>query len=679
MRAPAWGLGLAVLSVAAAARAATFDARGVLEPDADAVVTESFEDFQANEVQLDIATFFEGKDPVTEDGALHGDGWVRFGTNPSNDASFEIDLPLPREDGAYEFRLWVRHGRVWSRAIFEYETEREDELGYMFPSGRVTSDGWVELVSNPVSVTGSELSRAFIRLDGAQIDLDAIEVVRKGTYDGASACLGAFDPVCGDEAVCMSGFCRQGDRFVPPLPDPQHRAHVADYLMGRVRWLFGGHFTRTQNMPAALEVMERMKTAETPWQFWSSFARGVRMLGDWHTSASSAISFYSSSRRLAVCFIEGRADLTQTAWPSDPTRADLLVSHVQPNPLGIERGDRLVAVDGQHPIDWARSLEAVHWGHHPANDPDVDAEFAEALRGLIATFARTFSVLHCDAATSSCDSVPTTYAVEDIPEGGGFGPACDNRPMYHQKNPPPSPFGGGSLEESHFHFSPWLDEIVDSAPGENILGMTWDNLSPNFTPFFLSANETFKQSARGVILDHRAGNGGTIDAPQAITQLVRPPTALSAWSGFGMSTAGFDGPFTPEEGVALYEQLSLFGNSVFTAGSTQADTDLPVALLIHRDGSASDWLPHGMKGAPKVRIFGPHETAGAFSSFYQYSYWSRLSFQLASGDTIRADGKPLIGCGVEPDVIVEHTQTSLLQGKDAPYEAALQWVRENLK
>jgi C-terminal processing protease CtpA/Prc len=118
---------------------------------------------------------------------------------------------------------------------------------------------------------------------------------------------------------------------------------------------------------------------------------------------------------------------------------------------------------------------------------------------------------------------------------------------------------------------------------------------------------------------------------------------------------------------------------LYEVGSNAADTSLPVALLIHRDGSASDWLPHGMKGAPKVRIFGPHETAGAFSSFYQYAYWSRFEFQLASGDTITYQGDALIGHGVEPDEIVEHTQSALLRGIDNPYEAALAWVRANLK
>ncbi len=679
----ALSLGFFAVLAAAEAGATTFDARGLLSFDAAAAHTESFEGFAPSAEQIAQTTVFEGLDEPTGDGPLHGTGWIRI-TAGGQSGPFELDVSLPPTNDSYRFRFWLRHGRVSARAIFEYSTEREVEVAYMFPSGRVTSDGWAELVSNPVSVTGAELERGFIRIEGSEIDLDAVEVVTEGDYDGGGACVGAFDPVCGAEAVCLSGFCRQGDRFVPPLPAAVYREQVAKYLQGRLRWLSGGRFTRTQNLPAVLAEMSKMDTAQSAWQFWSSFSRGVRLLRDWHTNASSAISIHESDRHLPVCFIEGDGDLSHGVTPRDPARADVLVSHTAAgSALGLKPGDRLVEVDGQHPIDWARSLIDVNWGYHGANDPAVDADFAEDMRNLLPTFAREFKIIHCDPSTLTCDASPTTYLASDIPVGSGgvgsFGPACDNRPTYHQLNPPQN---FGSVEELHFlGFRPWVDEIVESAPGENIWGMTWDSLfggPGGLTSTFRMANETFKANARGVILDHRTGNGGTIDAPEAVAELVRPPVALSVGPGF-MTVAGFDGPETPAEGIALYEKFSQFPMLVFEPGSNSADVDLPVALLIHRDGSASDWLAHGMKGAPNVRIFGPHATVGAFSSFYEYSYWSRLAFRIASGDTITRDGEALIGHGIEPDEVVEHTQTSLLQGEDLPFEAALGWVRSRLK
>src|SRR5690606_3130111 len=121
------------------------------------------------------------------------------------------------------------------------------------------------------------------------------------------------------------------------------------------------------------------------------------------------------------------------------------------------------------------------------------------------------------------------------------------------------------------------------------------------TPYFLETNQFFKESARGVILDHRAGSGGTRDAPQAITQLVRTPQALSVGPVF-MMTAADDGPANADEGIERFTALSKIPNQLYQVGSDSPDLDLPVALLLHRDGSASDWLPHGMKGAPNVRI-----------------------------------------------------------------------------
>lgn len=669
--------GVAIVLGGLPAGAVEFDARGVASFDANAVFSETFTDFEPTTDQRQLADFFE--DEVAGETGLHDRGWVRFSSG-NRGQPFEVALDLPGENASYRVRLWTRHGRVSARAIFEYTGAREVEVGYLFPTGRVTSDGWTELTSNPVSVTGTELERAFVRLEGSSIDLDAIEVVPEGTYDPGGACTDAFDTSCGPDAVCMSGFCRQGGRFVPPLPAEEYRDSIADYLMGRLQWLSGGHFTRTENLPDSLARMEAMKTAPSAWQYWNAFASGVRRLRDWHTSARSAISIHESERNMSVCFIEGDADLSHGVVPRADGRADLLVSHIIDGAnLNMQRGDRLVAVDGMHPIDWARSLIDVNWGFRIADDPDVDADFAEGMRDLIPTFASEFSVIHCDSGTITCDSAPTTYRVGDIPVGGGFGPFCDNRPFYHQKNPPTQ--FGGSVEDLHFlGFEPWVDELVDSQPGENLWGMTWDSLfgGPNgLTGDLRAANETFKANANGVILDHRTGNGGTVDAPAAVTELVRQPEVLSVSVSF-KRIAGFDGPSTPEEGVALFDQLRAIGSSAYFVGSTRADPDLPVALLIHRDGSASDWLVHGLKGAPSVRIFGPHESQGAFSSFYEYGYWSRFSFNLASGDTITRDGTPLIGTGIEPDEIVEHTQTALLEGRDAPYEAALAWIRSQL-
>ena len=660
--------GVVVLLHGGVARAATFDPA--------AVAVQSFEDSGSTaeggtfQVTCDKTCTWEtrGGNPGDEL-ALEGSRYVHI---KAIQDPFDVDLPLPALDASYIFRVWVRHGRASARAIFEYTSQdRGSEVGYMFPTGRVTSDGWVELASNPVSVTGSELSRAYVRLDSTEADVDAIEVVPAGDYDPGGPCLGAFDPVCGPDSVCISERCRQGDRYVPPLPPIAYRNSVVDYLIGRVQHFFGGHYSRTHYLPGALAEMGKMRAATTPWSFWNDYFQGMRMLHDWHTDTSSAIGVDRSPRRLGVCFVEGKGDLTQSTWPSTDGHEDVLVAYTGPdNTMGLHPGDRLVAVDGENPIEWARSLTRVNWGYHAADDPHVDADFVEAMRDLITSYARNFSVIRCDSSTMTCSDTIDTISVTDVPAGGKVA-YCDNRPSYHLENPP-------STQATSMHYAgfyDWRDKVVDSQPGEDIYGITWDSLyGPQVDTFLEDSVNFFKQNARGVILDHRAGNGGTIDAPEKLTQLVRTPLDLSLGPTF-MSVADYDGPDTQAEGLALFKA----GNgTLYQVGSNNPDLKLPVALIIDRDGSASDWLPHGMKGAPDVKIFGPHQTAGAFSSFYQFQYWSRLSFQMASGDTIDYQGNALLGHGIQPDVIVDQTQSGLMQGKDLPYEAALAWVRGHL-
>ena len=158
--------------------------------------------------------------------------------------------------------------------------------------------------------------------------------------------------------------------------------------------------------------------------------------------------------------------------------------------------------------------------------------------------------------------------------------------------------------------------------------------------------------------------------------MVRPPADVAVLP-FMIASAGYPGPESPEAGIALFDAYPEF--ALYRVGSADHDPELPVAVLLHRDGSASDYFPYGMKGSAKVRLFAPHSTAGAFSTFIQFGFSGSLSFQFATGDTISSEGAGLIGSGVHPDQVVEQRQSDLVAGKDSLHEAALAWVRDNLK
>jgi len=688
---------IAVALQAQAAFAGTFDPGGTYSFDPDAVAkldfTKKLERYLPDEA--DDKCKPEAYAQMAVPDALEGGGVLRLDVVP--DCAERFVVHLPKEQASYRATFWMRHGAIGAQMRVEYP----DDSGVggvevrMFPTGRTTSDGWVELTSNEFPVDGALATRVYLRLfDYANLagtEVDALEIVRAGEFAAPKACTGHGDASCGPEAICSYGRCRLGRLAVPPLPDDGLKDGMVDVLESRLRLFFGGRLTREHDLPVAIATMEKMRKAKSAWAFWGGFARAIRELHDWHTSARVPFNAGGTSHRLNACFFEGDADASHQIWPSHPQYADILVSHSGVDAAGLQTGDRLVAVDGLHPIEWAHELIDVDLGYHVACDPDNFADLAEQLGGptwsggaLILRYATTLTVIRCDPATGTCSGIPETLKVADLGSGtDGPDVACDNRPFYHLQptaNPDDTPDPSNHYVFGHLY----RGAIVDTAPTEAIFGLTWDTLygggDPNgyVNKGISDAITDWKANARGVILDHRAGNGGTLDAAENVTKLVRPEEPLAVIR-MPMEIAGFDGPIDDQAGLAIFEKFKTSDNNAYLVGSPDHDPLLPVALITHRDGSASDYMPFGMKGAPKVRIFGPHPTAGAFSTFIEFFYWNGLGFQIASGDTIAFDGRSLIGHGVEPDVTLLPKQSDLLAGKDTLHEAALAWVRQELK
>jgi hypothetical protein len=670
-----------------AASAGSFDGLGEYHPDAGAIAHVDFESEPSRYLPADAdakcqAPMFTS---VVGDDAVDGKGYVRIDVVSSCAERFEV--PLPQEKASYRATAWTRHGALDARFILTFvEGSGLDRIdAFLSPTGRTTSDGWVELASNDFSVDGAQIDHAYLRLvDSAAVagvgaELDAFEIVKSGTFLPQRDCAGISDPACSAEEVCIDNRCIPGGLSVPPLPPDVLRNDVVDTLESKARLFYGGRRSRDLYLSHALDAMEGMRKATTAFQFWNAWATGIHRLHDWHTDTyGGPYSNRGSAHRLNACFFEGDADLSHGAWPRDAKYADILVSHVGTDSAGLKAGDRLVAVDGLHPLEWATSLAAFDWGFHVATDPDNFADYAEGLGGpswsggaFIQRYATNFTVIRCDAK-GEC-GLPETLAVTDLPDGGG-GPdvACDNRPFYHldgQNMPDPT---------KHYVFGSFFrGPITGTTPDEAILGLVWDTLygggDPNsgVNQAIGAALADFKANAHGVILDHRAGNGGTLDTVTAFTSLVRPP-GTGLVTRIPIEIAGNGGPATTAQGLADFDQFK--DASGVAVGSPGWVPSLPVALIIHRDGSASDYFPFAMKGSPHVRLFGPHGTAGAFSTFIQFS-GGGLGFQLGSGESLAPTGETLITHGVVPDVVLLPLQSDLLAGKDTLFEAALAWVR----
>ncbi len=674
------------LTVAFAAPArADFDETGALQPSAEATFFESFgAPLHYVPASAEGACLVPHFEVIEDETALEGSTYARVKAPLDCGDRFLVEVPATQ--ASYRATVWIRHGAPQARLNVSYPVESGLPLqgAQMAPTGRATSDGWVELASNDFPIDGTKMPTVYLRfqdhVSDQGVDVDALEIVPSGEFRPFTTCEGVRDPVCGPDALCVAGSCKLGALGVPPLPSDALRDPMVDALADQLKLFFGAKKTRAVDLPIALASIESMRDATTAYEFWGTWARAIRELHDWHTSASSTVEEVEPTGRLNACFIEGDADVSHDVWPGHPIYRDILVSHSGPDGVGLHAGDRLVAVDGQHPIEWARGLVDVVWGYHIASDSDSFADLAEGLggrSGSILRYAKTITVVRCDAASGTCADVVETLRVKDmVSDGAGSNVSCDNRPSYHLATGSPDP------ATHRIRGQIFTGPISNTAPEEKIYGMVWDTLygggDPNGTVNGTISSQIafWKANARGVILDHRAGNGGTLDAPENLTKLVRPKEVLAVVP-MPMEIAGDPGPSTVEEGLARFQAAK---NSVpYTVGDPFYDPALPVALITHRDGSASDYLPLGMKGAPKVRLFGPGPTAGAFSTFIQFSYWGDLELQFASGDTITKDGVAQLGTGVMPDVVVQQKQSDLLAGVDTIHEAALAWVRQELK
>lgn len=576
---------LSVLS-SRSARALTFDRDGMVHFERNAAATVGFETGPA----ITGVSYLSSTATSTP---IEGTGYARISTARS---LVTFPLALPKVRAAYVARLFARSNRLVGGVDIEYPDDGRAPGGSarFFPTGRVTSDGWYELTTNRFSVDGTRSSTVSFSLYASGADIDALEVVPDGAFKELGVCEGVTDSRCGPGEFCSAGFCRDGNLGVPPIPPGEHRDSVVGFLSGRLRAFFGGRYTRAERLPRALATIETMRDATTPWDYWNRFATALHQLHDWHTKINAP--FQTEGRgAFPICVVEGDADLSRDVAPSSPRYPDVLVSHVGPEGnSGLKPGDRIVAINGLHPLEFVESLDAVDWSIWKADDPDVHAESAERLRYALRRWGVTLTIIRCDPQTKSC-SPPETLPVTSLPKTEpAVYPTCDHRPGYHlvSGNPDAVTHNGGSIAHGL---------LKDSQAGEALYGMIWDDVymdSPSNNPYSAAIDE-FRANAKGVVLDHRTGNGGTQLAAEYLTSLFRPTAFIGASSPFNGTVGLFDPPFDNAFGLTLLAAFSSSG--AYNVGASSFRPELKTALLLARDGSASDWFPMGMKGGGRER------------------------------------------------------------------------------
>jgi hypothetical protein len=638
------------------AHAGSFDPSGNFTFDPSAIVTNGFDD---------LVSPPDGVKLVRAPDGVQGAGYLNVNTT---NAAASFSIALPESDASYVARIFARTNRINATINVTYVDSGSPSFGAHFnPTGTVTSDGWYELATNSFSVQGSRQPQIAFVISASGADVDALEIVPQGTFKALAACSPPIDSACGPHEFCATGFCRDGNPLVPPLPQGTERSDAIAYFKNRMSTFFGGLYSRQNYLPNALATLDGLQNAPDAWTFWNGIITAIHRLHDWHTTVSAPFGI-AGRGLLPVCFVEGDADLTHAQAAKDPNYFDVLVSHVGPKGTNLVPGDRLVAINGMHPIAFVESLDALDWGMWRADDPDTHAEAIERMNGVIRRFATTITTIHCDPQSQTCGAAVTTN-VADLPfdDGTYLYPYCDHRPLYHLGANGPDPVAHNSYN------GPFFGAVTDSQTGEDIWGMVWnDAYIDGSTNNYQAGYDAIDANAKAVILDHRLGNGGDVLGAQFLTSLWRPQATIASAAGFDLTVGEWDA-FTTNIGQQIYNASLPTG--AYEVGSTTANTKRPVALMIARDGSASDWFPLGMRNSsPNVRVFGRH-TAGAFSSYFVWDYYGGLSWRMASGDLMMPDGTTHLGSGIRPDEELVPVQSDLLAGVDTVYARALDWVR----
>ena len=219
LRIPTTLLVVALVLAGAHARAADFDEQGYLVPDPGATAFEGFlAPVRYLPDQLEMGCVAEGYDVVTGP-ALEGDTYLNL--HVSDECTERFSVEVPAVQASYRATVWLRHGGVGARMTVSYpeRTGIASLSARMAPTGRATSDGWIELASNDFPVDGTQMPVVYLRVadtvydDG--VDIDALELVPSGAFYAPTTCNGVRDAVCGDEGFCYGGTCRLGGLGVP--------------------------------------------------------------------------------------------------------------------------------------------------------------------------------------------------------------------------------------------------------------------------------------------------------------------------------------------------------------------------------------------------------------------------------------------------------------------------------
>jgi len=144
--------------------------------------------------------------------------------------------------------------------------------------------------------------------------------------------------------------------------------------------------------------------------------------------------------------------------------------------------------------------------------------------------------------------------------------------------------------------------------------------------------------------------------------------------GIGALASSVAGWFVDQQNIKLGTMYTRGGSLNFTVNPRLNGYRGPLAVLIDgMSASTSEVFAGGMQDIHRARIFGSRSAGAALPSVFEILP-NNDRFQYAIANYISASGQTLEASGVTPDEIVNLDRATLLQGKDAPFEAAIAWI-----
>ncbi len=617
------------------------------------------------------------------------------------------------KDGRFEVSLWARADGAPPNVQVLYDRDAENVYGgtpqwalvRAIRTGRETTDGWAEYATGPLdgSVWGVP-ARAVVVLPTrsssdkkASFLVDALEVrAVDGKPVAPAACTQAnVESTCGAEGDCMFGHCVSSTVTWGANPSAAHRQEIAErWIQFATRFIGDRNAAKNGMLVLTPEARELAKSAPSSRQFFGGLNRLVNLLRDNHTSFGVPSNFTNfapqvqqgTSSVMGACFGVVEKDLMGGGLGFAVFRAGENPTSGTP----LQRGDVLVAIDGQDPKAWVDEV----WPRYATtlpNDPRADwGGVAGDLSTLIASRASTVTLERC-ASASSCDPATRQSITIDIakivyevltsptPPQGGARFACSQRFSNSVSVEAPGGLGEdpvltakGAGGETRVQFDGFVGQ------GQ------WEQ----------SMTTVFSSGASAVLMDARMGHGGYYTTVEHLFHLLRGTSEPIGVFSVGRGTYDMTDPPSLLGRLASCVGSGSFGtdfwscyagnaNGFFAQQASPPGAATKIAWLNTRDVSANDFMPRLLKGRTGFRIFAPHPTSGAFGAVVQLpsvaSGWSGASIQIQDArfapsiDDV-SEVRWESGHGVEPDVVVVQKLSDALAGVDTIVQAATAWL-----